>query len=107
MTRRHLLKNASIGAAAMACARGQDSAGAAPAVKAFVFDTFGVPGLWADSGRSAKSDFRRLYVNRSKLPVRIQRERSVFGWHPGYFQSLNQIVPTLSRIVQTDNVSTV
>ncbi|HTC36778.1 MAG TPA: haloacid dehalogenase type II [Bryobacteraceae bacterium] len=50
MTRRQLVKNASIGAAAMACgARGQDSARPARQVKALVFDTFGTVVDWRGS----------------------------------------------------------
>jgi hypothetical protein len=45
----------------------------------------GVPGWWAGSYRPAKIDFRWRYVNRSKLPVRIQSVPSVFGLHPATF----------------------
>jgi 2-haloacid dehalogenase len=50
MTRRQILKSASIGAAAFACgASGQDSAHVRPSVKALVFDTFGTVVDWRGS----------------------------------------------------------
>jgi 2-haloacid dehalogenase len=86
MTRRQLVKNASIGAAAMACgARGQDIVRAAAAVKALVFDTFGTVVDWRGS------IIEEGEVWEKTRGITIDWGRFADRWRAGYAPSMDKV----------------
>jgi 2-haloacid dehalogenase len=86
MTRRQLVKNAGIGAAAMACgARAQDSGRAAPAVKALVFDTFGTVVDWRGSIIEEGKTWEKT------KGITIDWGRFADRWRAGYAPSMEKV----------------
>ena len=86
MTRRQLVKNASIGAAAIACrAIGQESARAAPSVKALVFDTFGTVVDW----RGSIVEEGKAWEKTKDLT--IDWGRFADRWRAGYAPSMEKV----------------
>src|SRR3984885_14967782 len=103
MTRRQIVKSASIAAAAMACAAsGQDSARLAPAVKALVFDTFGTVVDWRGSiieegsaWQKTKGNHHRLGSLCRSMAVRI---RAFHGQGAQRGDALDKSGPLASRV---------
>ena len=86
MTRRQLVKNASIGAAVMAAgASGQDSAHAAPPVKALVFDTFGTVVDWRGSIIEEGKAWEKT------KGISIDWGRFADRWRAGYAPSMDKV----------------
>ena len=86
MTRRQILKSASIGAAGIALgARGQDSVSALPLVKALVFDTFGTVVDWRGSIIEEGKAWEKT------KGISIDWGRFADRWRAGYAPSMEKV----------------
>src|ERR1700685_3893674 len=86
MTRRQILKSASIGAAAFACgASGQNPAGVTPSVKALVFDTYGTVVDWRGSIVEEGQAWEKT------KGVTVDWARFADRWRAGYAPSMDKV----------------
>src|ERR1700733_9847666 len=86
MTRRQLMKSATIGAAAIACgASGQDVARAVPSVKALVFDTFGTVVDWRGSIVEEGNAWGKA------KGITVDWARFADRWRAGYAPSVDKV----------------